>query len=61
MNTETTGAENTIKEKESPRKPGRQPLIIMISTINLIRHQSDLKTMSNKIRSSEMHDMEPVS
>jgi hypothetical protein len=40
---ETTGAENTLPEQGTPRKPGRPPSIMMTSTTNLIRIQSDLK------------------
>jgi hypothetical protein len=43
MNTETTGAANTLLEQEAPRKPGRPPLIMMTSTTNLVRLKSDLK------------------
>jgi hemin uptake protein HemP len=39
----TTGAENIIPEQEAPRKSGRPPPMVMISTRNLIRLQSDLK------------------
>jgi hypothetical protein len=42
MDTETTGAENTLPEKEAPRKSGRPPPIVMTSTTNLIPIQSDL-------------------
>jgi hypothetical protein len=42
MDTETTGAENTLPE-EAPRKSGRLPPIVMTFTTNLIRLQSDLK------------------
>jgi hypothetical protein len=43
MDTETTAAENTLPEKEAPRTSGRPPPIVMTSTTNLIRLQSDLK------------------
>jgi hypothetical protein len=43
MDTETTGAENTLPEQEIPKKSGRPPPIVMTSTTNLIRLQSDLK------------------
>jgi hypothetical protein len=43
MVTETTGAENPQWRKEAPRKPGRPPPIMMISTTNLIQLQSNLK------------------
>jgi hypothetical protein len=43
MDTETTGAENTLPEQEAPRKSGRNPPIVMTPTTNLIRLQSDLK------------------
>jgi hypothetical protein len=36
MDMETTGAENTLPEKEAPRKSGRPPPIVMTSTTNLI-------------------------
>jgi hypothetical protein len=43
MDMETTGAQNALPEQEAPRKPSRPPPIVMTSTINLIRLQSDLK------------------
>jgi hypothetical protein len=43
MNTETTGAENALPEKEDPRKSGRLPPIAMTSTTNLTGLQSNLK------------------
>jgi hypothetical protein len=43
MGTEAIEAENTLPEQKAPRKTGRPPLIVMISTTNPIRHQSDLK------------------
>jgi hypothetical protein len=43
MGIDTTGAENTLPEKEAPRKPGRLPPIVMTSTTNLIELQRDLK------------------
>jgi hypothetical protein len=42
MDTETTGAENTLPEQEVPRKSGRPPTIVMTSITYLIRLQSDL-------------------
>jgi hypothetical protein len=39
----TTEAENTLLQQEAPRKPGRPPPIMMTSTTNIIRLQSDLK------------------
>jgi hypothetical protein len=43
MDTDTAVTENTIPEQEAPRKPGRPLPIVMTSTTNLIRLQSDLK------------------
>jgi hypothetical protein len=43
MDMETTDAENTLPKQEAPRKPGRPPPIVMTSTTNRIRLQSDLK------------------
>jgi hypothetical protein len=43
MDTETIGAENSLPEREAPRKPGRPPPIVMTSTTNLIRLQIDIK------------------
>jgi hypothetical protein len=43
MCTETTEAENILPEQETPRKPGRLPPILMISTTDFILLQSDLK------------------
>jgi hypothetical protein len=43
MDTETTGAKNALPEQEAPRKSGRLPPIVITSTTNLIRLQSDLK------------------
>jgi hypothetical protein len=43
MDTETTEAENTLPEHEAPNKSGRPPPIVMTSTTNLIRLQTDLK------------------
>jgi hypothetical protein len=60
MDTETTGAENTLLE-EAPTKSGRSPPIVTTSTTNLIRLQSDLKNKSKESTSSEVHEMEPVS
>jgi hypothetical protein len=40
---QTPGPENTLPEQKTPRKPGRLPPIMMTSTINLIRLQSNLK------------------
>jgi hypothetical protein len=42
MDTETTGAEKTLPKQEAPRKSGRPPPIVMTSTTNIIRPQSDL-------------------
>jgi hypothetical protein len=41
MDMESTETENTLPEKEAPRKSGRP--IVMTSTTNLFRLQSDLK------------------
>jgi hypothetical protein len=41
--TETTREENTLPEKEPPRKSGRPPPIVMTSTTILIHFQRDLK------------------
>jgi hypothetical protein len=60
MDTESTGTENTLPEKEVPRKPGRPPPIMMTFVTNLIQLQSDLKTTSFESMSSEIHEMEPV-
>jgi hypothetical protein len=43
MYMETIGAVNALSEQEAPSKPGRLPLIMMISTTNCIQLQSDLK------------------
>jgi hypothetical protein len=43
MDTETTGAQNTLPGHRAPRKSGRQPPTVMTSTTHLIRLQSDLK------------------
>jgi hypothetical protein len=43
MDTETIGAEYTLPEQETPRKPGRSPPIMMISITKFIRLQSDFK------------------
>jgi hypothetical protein len=43
MDTETTGAENTLPEEEAPRKSGRPPPIVMPSSINVIKLLNDLK------------------
>jgi hypothetical protein len=40
---ETTGTEKTPPEQKTPRKSGRPTPIVMTSTTNLIRLQSDLK------------------
>jgi hypothetical protein len=42
-NKETTGAENTLPEKQAPRKSDRPPSIAMNSTTNLIRLQRGIK------------------
>jgi hypothetical protein len=36
MDMKTTGAENTLLEKEAPRKSGKLPPRVMTSTTNLI-------------------------
>jgi hypothetical protein len=43
MDTEASGAENTLPEQEAPRILARPPPIAMTSTTNLIRPQSHLK------------------
>jgi hypothetical protein len=43
VDTETIGVGNTLSEQKAPRKPGRPSPIMMTSTTNLIRLQSDLK------------------
>jgi hypothetical protein len=43
MNTEITGAENTLQEQEAPRYPCRSPLVVMTSTSKLIQLQKELK------------------
>jgi hypothetical protein len=43
VDTETTGAENTLLEQETPRKSGRPPPIMLTSITNFIRLQRDLK------------------
>jgi hypothetical protein len=43
MDTETTGAENTLAELKASREPGRPTPIVTSSNTNLIRLQSDLK------------------
>jgi hypothetical protein len=43
MDMETAAAENTLEEQEAPSISGRPPPILMTSTTNLIRLQSDLK------------------
>jgi hypothetical protein len=43
MDAETTGRQNILPEQEVPRKSGRPSPIVMNSTTNLIRLQSDLK------------------
>jgi hypothetical protein len=43
MDMGTTEAENALSEQEAPRKPGRPSSIVMASTTNPIRFQSDLK------------------
>jgi hypothetical protein len=61
MDVETTGTENILSQQETPRKSGRPPPIVMTSTTLLIRLQSDLKYMSKKSTSSEIHEIELVS
>jgi hypothetical protein len=41
MDTETTGAENTLPEQQALRKPGRAPPIMTTSTTNLISLRTD--------------------
>jgi hypothetical protein len=48
MDTETTGAEDTLSEQEAPRKSGRPPSIVMTSTTNLIRLQNELMNPSKR-------------
>jgi hypothetical protein len=43
MDTVTTGAENAVSEKKTPRKSGRPSPIVMTSTTNVIRLQRDIK------------------
>jgi hypothetical protein len=43
IDTEATGAENAQQEQEDSIKTGRPPPIVMTSTANLIRLQSDFK------------------
>jgi hypothetical protein len=43
MDTETTGAKNTLTDQEAPRKPGRPPPIMLTSAINLIHLQNNLE------------------
>jgi hypothetical protein len=43
MDTETTGAENTLPEQEAPKKSGRPPPTVITSKINLIQLRSELK------------------
>jgi hypothetical protein len=50
-----------LPEQEAPRKPERPPPIVMTSTTNLIRLQSDFKTTSKESTNSEIYDMELVS
>jgi hypothetical protein len=47
MDTETTEEEKTLLAQEAPRKPGGLPPIMMTSTTNLIRLQSNLKDLVN--------------
>jgi hypothetical protein len=61
MGTETTGAENALPEQEAPKNSGRPPPVVMASTKNFIRLQSDLKKTPEEGKSSEAHEMEPVS
>jgi hypothetical protein len=53
MNMETTGAENTLPEQDTPRKSSRPPPIMVTSTTNLNRLQSDLKPTSKERSSSK--------
>jgi hypothetical protein len=43
LDMDTTGAGNTLPEREALRKPGRPPPIVVTSTTNLIRLQRALK------------------
>jgi hypothetical protein len=43
MDTEITGAENSLPEQESPKQSGKLPPIVMTSTTNPIQLQSNLK------------------
>jgi hypothetical protein len=43
MDSKTSGTENTLPERQAPRKPVGPPPIVMICTTNLIRLQSDIK------------------
>jgi hypothetical protein len=47
MDKGTTGAQNILPEQEAPRKPGRQPSIMMTSITNLIRLQNPKYTKWN--------------
>jgi hypothetical protein len=47
MDTETTAAENALPEQEASRKSGKPPKIVMTSTTNFIRIQSDLEDHVN--------------
>jgi hypothetical protein len=61
METETTEAKNTLPIRRLPENQvGSQPAIVMTSTTNPIRLQSDLKTASKESMSSEIHKMKPV-
>jgi hypothetical protein len=53
--------QRTLPEKEAPRKRGRPPPIVVTSTTNLIRIQSDLKEHSKKSTSSTINKIELVS
>jgi hypothetical protein len=43
LDTETTGAVNTLPEQEVPRKSGRPPSIGITSTTDLIQLQNNIK------------------
>jgi hypothetical protein len=57
IDTKTTGADNTLPKQEASRKSGRPPPIVMTSTKNLIRLQSDLKEHVKRDKSSEIHQI----
>jgi hypothetical protein len=57
----TTEAENTQPEQEAPNKSGRPPPIVMTSTTNLIRLQTDLKEHDKGEYEFRNTRMEPLS